>query len=406
LPRFPKPESSFKSSQFLIENNQKTSQPPKNNKYTKMKFTSLLLAASTVASTQAQGRGLQSLAQKWNITDPIFTYDGLHFDLDYQVTDFINDNMVIYSVWNRDCQEGGISVSNTVLSSSKEPLTGDAYAAGGGAGERMLAIDVELEAATITTDPNIYSEDTTPGSVTAQIDFCVRFSLQTDTAPNEIEVNFLETLVTLYVDLSDGFEIGEVSVAPKIKVINTANQVYLIDGYQCDAGGVELDEAALAATRNQGSVIKVCVEPDQEARDSGIFMRSIDSFTFIRSDVDPEINQPAITGPNTASNNGLTAVTCSRGDLQCSFETILFAAFYASPGTVGGEGVGSMQFGNTDTGRRGLRALQADEPAASSEFNLDFGINPIVETQNSGAASSSRVMAATVLMVAGAFTML
>ena len=370
-----------------------------------MKFTSLLLAASMVASTQAQGRGLQSLAQKWNITDPVFTYDGLHFDLDYQVTDFINDNMVVYSVWNRDCQEGGISVSNTVLSSSKEALTGDAYDGTGGSGERMLAIDVDLEAATITTDPNIYSEDTTPGSVTAQIDFCVRFSLQTDTAPNEIEVNFLETLVTLYVDLSDGFEIGEVSVAPKIKVINTANQVYLIEGYQCDAAGDELDAAALAATRNQGSVIKVCVEPDLEARDSGIFMRSVDLFTFIRGDVTPPIEQEAITGPNQASNNGLTAVTCTRGDAKCSFETILFAAFYASPGSVGGTGVGSMQFGNSPTGRR-LRALQNEpEAAASSEFNLDFGVNPTVDTVASGAASS-RFMAATALVIAGAFAML
>jgi hypothetical protein len=66
-----------------------------------------------------------------------------------------------------------------------------------------------------------------------------------------------------------------------------------------------------------------------------------------------------------------------------------------------------MQFGNTDTGRRGLRALQADdEAAASSEFNLDFGVNPTVDTQASGAASSSRVMAATALVVAGAFAML
>jgi hypothetical protein len=369
-----------------------------------MKFTSLLLAASTVASTQAQqGRGLQSLAQKWNITDPIFTYDGLHFDLDYQVTDFINDRMVTYSVYDKDCQEGGKSVDNSVLQSSKEALTGTD---GDGTGERMLAIDVELQAATITTDPNIYSEDTTPGSVTAQIDFCVRFSLQTDTNPNEIEVNFLETLVTLYVDLSDGFSIGEVSVAPKIKVINTANQVYLIEGFQCDAGGVELDAEALAATRNQGSVIKVCVQPDEEARDSGIFMRSVDSFTFIRSDVTPPIEQPAIEGPNTASNNGLTAITCSRGLAQCNFETILFAAFYATPGTVGGEGVGSMQFGNDSGGRRGLRALQAEpEAAASSEFNLDFGVNPTIDSLPSGAASS-RVMAATALVVAGAFAML
>jgi hypothetical protein len=375
-----------------------------------MKFTSLLLAASVLASSaQAQGRGLQSLAQKWNITDPTFNYGGLHFDMDYQVTDFINDNMVKFAIYDRECLEGGYAVANTVLAGQKQVLTNAYGGATGGLGERVLALDVDLNPATITSDTNLYSEDTTAVNVTAQVDFCVRFSLQTD-APDpvdQVEVNFLETLVILYVDLSDGFSIGTVSVAPKIRLNNTANQVYLIDGYQCDGNGDELDAAGLAATRNQGSVIKVCVEPDLEARTAGIFMRSVDSFMFTRSDVSPVINQPAVTSPNTASNNGLTSLVCSRGLAKCYFETILFAAFYASPGSVGGTGVGSMQFGDSATGRR-LRALQSEpEAAASAEFNLDFGVNPAVDTEAwSGAAASSGVLAATALVIAGAFAML
>jgi hypothetical protein len=369
-----------------------------------MKFTSLVFAASMVASTQAQARGLQGSAQKWNLTDPTFTYDGLRFDLDYQVNDLINDNMVAFGLFNVDCKEGGVTVADGILASSKEDLTG---VAGTGIGDRMLAFDIDLNPATITTDPNIYSEST-DGSVTARIDFCVRMSLQTDSPPADvIEVNFLETLVTLFVDLSDGFTIGEVAVEPKIRLITTANQVYLIDGFQCDAEGVILDAAALAATRNQGSVIKVCVQPDEEALGDGIFMRSVDSFNFIRSDVAPVVSQPAITD-GAESNNGLTSLTCTRGDTQCSFETILFAAFYTAVGTVGGEGVASMQFGNSPDGRRGLRALQAEpDAAAASEFVLDFGINPTADTNiPSGAASSSRVLAATALVVAGAFAML
>jgi hypothetical protein len=72
--------------------------------------------------------------------------------------------------------------------------------------------------------------------------------------------------------------------------------------------------------------------------------------------------------------------------------------FYATPGLVGGAGVGSMQFRNSPTGSRGLRALQQNEPtaAASSEFNLDFGVNPTVATQSSGGAAApvESVMAA------------
>jgi hypothetical protein len=193
-----------------------------------MKFTFLLFAFTAGISTQAQVRGLQSLTQKWNIAGHTFAYDGLHFDLDYQVSDFINDNMVTFAIYDRHCQEGGNSVSNTILKAQKQILT-NTYVANGGAGQRMLALDIDIDAATITTDPNIYREDTTrSGAVTAQIDVCVRFSLQTDTTPNQIEVNFRETLVTLHVDLSDGFEIGEVNVASNDngRIVYSGSQIY------------------------------------------------------------------------------------------------------------------------------------------------------------------------------------
>jgi hypothetical protein len=383
---------------FLIKNSANRNE--KKETTPTMKFVSTLLAATIVASAQAenQSRDLQTLAQKWNITDPSFGYEGLHFDLDYQVSDFIDEDMLTYKIFDKDCQEGGKVV--TIFDAYNEPLTGT-FVPSGGLGERMLALGIDIDAETITSDSNIYSEDVAPGAVTAQIDFCVRFSLWTKTE-DPIEVNFLETLVVLYVDLSDGFDIGEVNVAPKIKLINTANQVYLIDGYQCDQFGFELTGLALSATRNQGSIIKVCVEPDQEAQSAGIKMRSIDSFTFTRLDT-PAITQPAVTGPNTASTNGLTAVTCLAGVDMCWFETLLFAGFYGSPGVVGGEGVGSMQFG-----ARRLRGLQRDEPAAAtSEFNLDFGVVPVVDTYwYSGAVSSGLSLTVTTVVAAGILAMI
>jgi hypothetical protein len=370
-----------------------------------MKLLSTLLVTTMAASAQAgkqSSRDLQTLAQKWNITDPTFGYEGLHFDLDYQVSDFIHDDMCTFKIFDKDCQEGGKPV--TIFTAASEPLTGT-FIGNGGLGERVLALDIDIDAETITSDPNIYSEDVAPGAVTAQIDFCVRFSLWTNTE-DPIEVNFLETLVVLYVDLSDGFDIGEVNVAPKLKDINTANQVYLIDGYQCDFFGAELTGAALSATRNQGSIIKVCVEPDQEAQRAGIKMRSIDSFTFTHLTF-PAITQPAITGPNTASNNGLTVVTCTAGVDTCWFETLLFAGFYGGPGVVGGAGVGSMQFGSGTVARRGLRGLQQnDPPAATSEFNMDFGVVPVVDNRWRSDASSIRLMAVTAVVAAGVLALI
>jgi hypothetical protein len=366
-----------------------------------MKFVSIIFAAS-VASTLADERGLQTLAKKWNITDPTFAYEKLRFDLNYDVSDFINDDMTGYKLYTPECKEGGVLVTDGSFLSTDEPaLTGDGYDPNNnGNGIRKQAVSLTLLPSSITAS-NIYAENTTVGAVTATIDFCVRFSLETT---GGTEVNFLETLVTLFVDLSEGFTIGEINVEPKVKLTNTANQVYLLDGYQCNADNTKLTTSELSAFRNQGSVIRVCVKPDADAELAGIKMRSLDAFTFTRVNSDETIiTQDAITGSNEQAPNGLTSLICISGSAVCHFETILIAAFYTSLGSVLGSGTGSMQFGG---GRRLLRALQAaPEAAATSEFELNFGVNLAVRDDRSSAATRG-VMAATALVVAGAFTLL
>jgi hypothetical protein len=364
-----------------------------------MKFVSIIFVVS-VASTLAAERGLQTLTKQWNINDPSFEYEALGFDLDYQVSDFINDDMTAYKLYTSPgCKEDGDEVPPGLLTSTKPILTGVDYNAdNNGDGVREQKLTVAVVPATIAGSV-IYDEDQTVGAVTATIDFCVRFSLQQSdgTQTGLTEVNFLETLVTLDVDLSDGFEIGAVNVEPKVRIENTANQVYLLEGYQCDDNNVRI---ASPAARNQGSVIRVCVTPDGDAVDAGIFMRSLDDFTFTRDSV----SQEAITDYNTEAPNGLTFLSCSNGLPLCYFETILIAAFYSSIGTVLGAGTGSMQFG----GARRLRALQAErsEEAGVSEFEVDFGVNPVLESENDSGAATSGVMAATALVVAGAFALI
>jgi hypothetical protein len=373
-----------------------------------MKFVSIIFVAS-VASTLAAERGLQTLAKKWNITDPSFAYEKLGFTLDYQVSDFISDDMTAYALYTSPgCKETGASVSASDLTSTKPVLTGQAYnAANNGDGVRDQKLTVGVVADNIAAASGIYAEDNTTGVVTATIDFCVRFSLQTTSGDDAVEVNFLETLVTLFVDLSDGFTIGDVIVAPKDKLLNTANQVYLLEGYQCNSGNVALTGGDLTGTRNQGSVIRVCVKPDSDAFLAGIKMRSLDEFTFSR---EGGISQPAIVGYNEESPNGLTSLTCSNGVDVCFFETILFAAFYSSDGFVVGSGTGSMQFGAAGANTRRLRALQADPPeaAATSEFELDFGVlNPgRVDPRDGSGAARSAAMAASALVIAGAFALI
>merc|ERR1712087_154999 len=179
--------------------------------------------------------------------------------------------------------------------------------------------------------------------------------------------------------------------------IRTANQVYQVVGFLCDTSNNVLSNAELGRARNQGEVVRVCVEPEEVAQDDGIKMRSIDSFTFIRDD----FSQVAIVGGNEAPNL-LTTYTPSlcRGYVTCWFETILFANFYTSVGAVEGSGVASMQFGTAQS-RRQLRSddrqLQEDDAAAAAEFELEFDVAQTVQTASGASSMGLALLASSVV---------
>ena len=370
-----------------------------------MKLISIILVAF-VAPTLAAERGLQTLTRMWNINDPSFAYDSLGFDLEYPVSDFVDNSHTLHTLWTSPgCQESGVPVPASVLTSNRPVLTGAAYnPINNGHGVRDQSLTVNVNSDTIAAS-DIYAQDTTVGSVTGTIDFCVRFSLVTAGAA---EINFVETLVTLIVDSSDDFAIGDVIVTPVSKIENTSNQEYLVDGYQCNAANDALTGTDLTDTKIQGSVIRVCVKPDAKAVAAGMKMRSVDEFTFSRDDM----SQDAIVGYNQEAHNGLTILFCRNGADVCIFETILFAAFYDTPGVVLGSGTGSMQYGN-----RRLGASEGDrsEVAATSDFQFNIGVKEDEalfydssdledesEEVDSGAATSG-VMAAIAFIMAGAF---
>ena len=366
-----------------------------------MKLTSIFLATvAAVAHAESPNRGLATLAQKWNLTEPVFLYDSNSFTLDFTVTDYIAQGMTKYSLWKApDCQEGNLeldtsdafkskSTSDVVGSVDFASPRGDGDVATGG----TVSLIMEFDPETISSS-DIYTESEIDNQMIAEIRFCVRFGLWTpDTQTTPVEVNFLETLITLTVDLTDGFEIGSITVEPKNRLVRTANQAYEVVGYECDAAKTRLTDAERALPRNQGEVITVCVEPEQEAKDDGIYMRSVDDFFFSRPgtlELPAGVRQVAIED-NVQAGNLLTTYTSSEcaGSSVCTFSTILFAQFYTSLGEVNGAGVASMQFGTTTSRklRAGAREAQEDAAAGAAEFDLQFDVN-IAEVRGSGAST-------------------
>ena len=239
-------------------------------------FISLLQISSTCLGIH-QSRDLATLAEKWNITGPVnFTYSRLDFMLTYEVSDFILDGMVFEQAYDENCAEGGNKVDNGDLVT--EVISDTSFVAGNGDGVREIQVNITIDPTQIAQSL-LYTEESVDNQMIATVKFCHRFMLYT-LSDTPIEVNFRETLVTLTIDLSDGFAIGALNVRDKDKLVQTANQAYEVEGYQCDYSNQPLSELDLALSRNQGSIIRVCVRPDEEARGDGIFMRSIDSFAF------------------------------------------------------------------------------------------------------------------------------
>jgi hypothetical protein len=385
-------------------------------------FAALLALAAPLISAQS------TLEEKWQIgDDPTFAYDSLDFSLTFAITDFILAGQAQYSLYTAGCKEDGVALNANegLIDNGLIDTTNPSRNSGTVSLNQGATVQISVDSTAIATNSNLYSESDVVGDVSAQIQFCVRFGLFTDGGNTEVEVNFLETVITLDVDLSDGFEIASISVAPKDKLIRTAAQAYQVEGYICTEEEIEGD---LTSIRNQGAEIRVCVRPDADARADGIYMRAIDSFTWKR-DAPVEITQAAVENRAEASNT-LTALYCAPGELVCHFVSILFASFYATPGAVAGSGIASMQFGGDDTyigadgyqydsgnnkltaftkARRNLRQLQEEETAASAEFDLSFDVDQgdlTFSDSTSGASSTVGTLAMSMVAAAGAIAML
>ena len=229
------------------------------------------------------------------------------------------------------------------------------------------------------------------------------------------EVNFIESLLTVFFNLEAGFDVTSFNVEPKERIETTAAEdQYTLEAWLCpnvtdmdvttfpnynDDKEVpkRISESFLAnftGTKtyfNQGALISVCVAPDNAAWTDGIRMNGITKFDWIRNDLSgdeqsaltslntqQEIEQSAIENGNKATN-GLTSYernTCEGAKDFCTFASILFADFYISQGAVSGIGSAKLAF---KTSRRRLgepegRELQND-PGAASPFDVNVPVD-------------------------------
>jgi hypothetical protein len=316
----------------------------------KMKFAAFIsLSSLSQVTPLSQGikgeheialeRHLQSLEQRYDLSEPIFSYDTLQLDFEYYVSDFMSDLMVNYEIYDSDACRGtnDTAVGNVITENDYllPRLRPDLQGVGDGSGQRMMKLSLNMDPETIKDSP-IYADF---GS-TAVVTFCVRFmNYNMDyTSPFANEVNFIETPVYVRINLLDGFNVNAQVTSPEA-VLAEAYQDSAVIAYLCDYDSNMLE---IGTRKDQGEMVRVCVKPTTEVLEGGGYLKFIDEFTFEQDDR----QQESITsGTGGEAADQLTQVSCTPGSELCAFETLLSAEFFTAQGTVNGTGTAYLQLG-------------------------------------------------------------
>lgn len=414
----------------------------------KLSISALLstFALASVSVSASEDRQLNSLLERWSLVDPdisytdatntfTFTYGNPAKSLD---GDYVTQTGTLYDY---NCKADGTG------DYEEQVVPTDWFNLGFHPSE--AAVELGIYTSKMVQDSRFYQKmdtqffnevATAPYSSIFDVDkdlnggfmsLCFRYSLNGESG----EVNFIETLLEIKYDLSAGFSVSGFDVKPKDKVSKNAEKSkYELEAYLCSPTSVMTnvgtrlvpDKFVPASPYNQGSLIQVCVHPKAPAVADGIVISTITGFTWNREDL--SISQKAV--PLASNENGLSALSYSgpivtvdsdSGYSYAVIESILFAEFYMSVGTVTGTGEAQLAFegmsarrmlkgASEDSNGSGLsvedkRRLQDAGPAA------EFGASAEVTTGDDGpgalktaggASVSATVLATTAALVSAA----
>lgn len=161
-----------------------------------------------------KGRSLLGLEEFWNLKDPLWEYGGNEFELRYLFNNQVEDSMISYTFYDKNCQAGN-EIVPMVGTGYEFEITNDGTPIGDGSSTRGYKVKFK-PTSSINQNPIIYGGDYQDdnGNVFAMVEVCARVSLST---PNGIEVNFLESIMAVKYVFTDGFlVIDDITVRPPL----------------------------------------------------------------------------------------------------------------------------------------------------------------------------------------------
>jgi hypothetical protein len=297
----------------------------------------------------------------WEIPEPDINFNKYRLMIDYTVRDSIENSAVTINIF-RDNRCTRDVTFNEYLPFR---IIYDDTPQGDGTGTRNVRIGISIDPREIK-DSRVISY---VGS-RAIVSFCLRFNLY-DLRRKDIIQNSLDTILNVGVVLTDNVGI--------VELVGDQVPFYGIDTYRCNStnGAVESLEPI-----SQGQIFRFCMMPNNWTLYDGIYIRSVDSFTWSLAGGD--LTQTAITNGQRIGDGGLTTIDCDEGSKICVLQSRFMNGFFTGPGVLQGIGSVVLQFGGYEGDRRSLRDGVAESRAlyeigefvTVKQFNMTANIHP------------------------------
>ena len=168
-------------------------------------------------------------------------------------------------------------------------------------------------------------------------------SLRTVTVP--VKLNNLDGR-SLYNWWGDGEIVDELNTQTMIDIV-PMEKTYKAEAFPCDENNNPIKQKKLNST----SRLRLCIQPDEEARDEGVYVNSIESFSYALANDNTRV-QEAIDFNGYVNDDDRTIVDCIAGSRICSVDSKLMDWFFDKSAKMVATGYAVLQFGNNSEERR------------------------------------------------------
>lgn len=325
----------------------------------------ILLLPLVLLSTSGAQSTSESI-DRWELPEAATSFEyssdgtGLSFVFEIPVAnDVASEDHIEISIYDKGCKYNDGDPNVELLKGTSSELVIPVLSSSSSAPMVTTSLTVELAVGEISITDLIEIYPTLWNDATNQLSFCVRFSLNSE----DIEVNFIEQVVTLTIDLTAGVGIDDAQAKTKEKNQSTTRVSYTAMAYFCDGWYRPLNADKLPNanteeeekfTFRQGTDVRVCIRPDdailgqlsirsvhklyfQQSRDPTVSQNAVDtSFSITTSMKNGVFMQMAVEEGSTDVSRGLSTMSCGTNRLQgnpdvvvCAVDTMLVAAFFA-----------------------------------------------------------------------------